>query len=54
MNNSLQSFIAGALVGAGLVMALISLPDTTHLKAIAECEKELPRNQQCIIKAVPN
>lgn len=60
MNNS-DSFVGFFILGicVGLIifaMSLIFIPGTTFqqgLSAIENCEKTLPRDQHCIIMAIP-
>lgn len=60
MNNS-NSFVGFFLLGlfTGIIifsMSLMVIPGTTLRNAkdaIEECEKTLPRNQHCIINAIP-
>lgn len=57
-NKPMTQFAAGALIG-GIVMAIAltvapnSLVNRAH-DALHECERNLPRSQQCHLVAVPN
>ena len=59
MNNShnFVSFIFGIYFGAIiLILALILIPGSVTKQgrtALEECEKSLPRDQHCIITAIP-
>lgn len=47
----------GALFGTAVTMACFSLPPSSYYKiykkAKRECEKELPRHEECVIRMVP-
>ena len=50
------ALIAGIIIGAMLVTMLTMVPWSYHskaLKALEQCEKDLPRSQECVITAVP-
>jgi len=50
INNEGHIFMAGVFVGAFLLAILLLTPWSYHykaVKAIAECEKSLPRDQEC-------
>lgn len=50
------ALIAGMILGAMLVTMLTMLPMSYHSKAVKakeECEKILPRDQECEITAIP-
>lgn len=58
MNDSdvLSAFAAGVLLTIALFVLVDLLPwsyRSLAVTAIAECEKTLPRNQQCVITAIP-
>ena len=57
MNNSeLAAFSMGLFIGGIIVIGLVVFTNTLHnraTKAITQCEKELPRNQHCVITAIP-
>lgn len=50
------ALIAGMIIGAMLVTGITMLPWSYHskaVKALEQCEKDLPRSQECVITAVP-
>jgi hypothetical protein len=55
--NKMENFVGGCIVGAfilGLFLTLV--PSSYHAQAkaaITECERTLPRNQECMVIAVP-
>ena len=54
----MSNFIAGVLITlitVLIVLLLAGVPqrDSAALKALTSCEKSLPRDQKCIIVAVP-
>lgn len=57
MNHEFKIFIMGLIIGALLVFGIEgTLPNSSvnlYQKAIEECEKDLPRNQHCVIIGVP-
>jgi hypothetical protein len=57
MNDVFPPFIGGLFAGIFIVVALQSASDTSYKNivenAIKKCEKSLPRDQHCIIIAVP-
>ena len=58
MNDSdvVSAFAAGVLLTIALFVLVDLLPwsyRSLAVTAIAECEKTLPRNQQCVITAIP-
>ena len=44
--------LAGVLIGTGLTLVFHPLVGV-HQNTIAQCEKSLPRDQHCVITAVP-
>lgn len=51
-----SAFAAGVLLALALFVLVNLLPwsyRSLAVTAIAECEKTLPRNQQCVITAIP-
>jgi len=54
MANEDVAFIVGVVVG-GIIMLLLTftLPNE-NTRLLAECEKDLPRSQSCILIAVEN
>ena len=58
LNNSdvLPAFLLGLILGLVAFMLTDSLSGSCRSFAVAaleECEKTLPRNQQCVITAIP-
>ncbi len=57
MSDELLILLAGMVLGALLFGGSLNfVPGTIiyrHNELVAECEKELPRNQTCTISAVP-
>lgn len=56
MNNEWPAFMIGMVVGFLVLFALISFPTSYHskaIKALEQCEKDLPRSQECMIVGVP-
>lgn len=58
LNNSdvLPGFVLGLILGLVALMLTDSLSGSYRSLAVAaleECEKTLPRNQQCVITAIP-
>jgi hypothetical protein len=50
------SFLMGVAIGFIVLLLLSSLPGTYPTmarEAIEKCEAELPRNQNCILTAIP-
>ena len=50
------ALIAGIIIGAILVTMIQMTPWSYHFKAVKaleQCEKDLPRSQECVITAVP-
>jgi hypothetical protein len=50
------ALIAGIILGAILVTVITMVPWSYHSQAVRakeQCEKTLPRNQECVITAVP-
>lgn len=55
-DNVIRHWIIGFCVGVTLVGVILTLPNSKleiASKALTECEKTLPRNQKCMIIAVP-
>lgn len=53
---TVQVFISGAILGAGILGLLILNTNSYHKMAkdaMTACEKRLPRDQKCVIIAVP-
>lgn len=57
MNNDLFGYFFGVMTGIALVAALQHFNPDSYIniasKAITECEKSLPRDEKCIIIAIP-
>lgn len=57
MKTFLSNYLATAILGAALPMLLLwAITDSNYNiihKAKTECEKNLPRDQKCVIIAVP-
>lgn len=52
-----KDFFAGSLIGFVVMLWLVSSPWSDNAKyrnAIKECEKTLPRDQQCKVIGVPD
>ena len=50
MNDDLTTFLAGVIIGVFLMGVVLLTPWSYHYKAlhaIKECEKSLPRDQEC-------
>jgi len=58
MNNSLQIFLGGVVIGvvsfAGLLELIPTSGHSQYTKAIQECEATLPRDRHCHVVGVPN
>lgn len=55
-NDELIGFVGGVFVGAGFCIILNALPSSYSAQgatAIQACEANLPRDQVCVITAVP-
>lgn len=56
-NNDQRPGVAvGFILGFALCIAVFNLPWTDNYKAqtaVQECEKTIPRNQHCVIIAIP-
>ena len=55
-NDQWPAFMIGMIIGALVTFGLISFPTSYHsqaIKALNQCEKDLPRSQECIIFAIP-
>jgi hypothetical protein len=49
-------FLSGIMLGFSFTLIILNLPFTDHYKArqaIKQCEQTLPRNQHCMITAIP-
>jgi hypothetical protein len=58
MNNGLQIFLCGVVIGVVSLVGLLKLIPTSghsqYAKAIQECEATLPRDRHCLVVGVPN
>lgn len=55
--DDLKMVVIGVLFGSSVTIACFTLPPSSYYKiykdAKKQCEKELPRSEECIIKMVP-
>jgi hypothetical protein len=46
-------FLSGFIIGVATAGLITTVSGTNGSSVIQECEKALPRNQHCILKAIP-
>jgi Tfp pilus assembly protein PilE len=57
MSESFNGFCIGVFMAIAVVLILSAIPSTSYRNIVetakSECEKSLPRDQYCVIVAVP-
>jgi len=53
MSESFITFLSGILMGFAIAILFLNSVPTEAKKVIAECEKKLPRDQNCTLVALP-